>query len=426
MGFLKRHLFFIICGVAAAGGIALAVTGIGAMPEVLDEMKKAEGLYNELTNLQNKSVSADMIRAERKRIDRVLDDCEEVRKAASDLFSYRLLVEEVLPEGNSDARIEFLEKYQDAMQELMTSLNSGTTPTETEIELVREKIATEQYRAQQRGLDEGAAPVRSSQPTEVANTIAGVLTPAGAKENAAARASIVKALQIRCYALDPAAATKKRKPSSLQYSGAMAAADSMEPPFPDDIWWAQLGYWVQKDVVGAIVSINEAAAAAAKERGEDAWVGNMPVKDIISVRLSDGFVVDDDDYFVGAAAGGYNEAFPAGTKNTVFTQSVSGASYDVLQFTLKLIMDQRDIPLLINELTRDKFHTPLRVAYKSVPPNRKMVGKIYGSEPTVNVVLEFETVLIPAVFRQWIPQEVCELYDYMACPEPNGEEEEED
>ena len=91
-------------------------------------------------------------------------------------------------------------------------------------------------------------------------------------------------------------------------------------------------------------------------------------------------------------------------------------------------MDQRDIPRLINELTADSFHTLLRVAYQAVPVNRDMVGKIYGSEPAVIVVMDFETVMLGEVFRPLMPPVVCEALAEegygITCPEPEEDEEE--
>jgi hypothetical protein len=53
-----------------------------------------------------------------------------------------------------------------------------------------------------------------------------------------------------------------------------------------------------------------------------------------------------------------------------------------------------------------------------------MVEKIYGSEPVVNVVLDFEVVMLGEVFRELMPDSVCEDYE-IACPERGDEGEEE-
>jgi hypothetical protein len=71
--------------------------------------------------------------------------------------------------------------------------------------------------------------------------------------------------------------------------------------------------------------------------------------------------------------------------------NVSNDLFDVVQFTVKLVVDARDIPLIVDEICRNKFHRPLRIDYSEEPPNLSMTGKIYGSEPTARVVMDFET-----------------------------------
>ena len=39
MDFLRRHMFFIICGVVAASGLALGGLGLQGMPKVREEIK---------------------------------------------------------------------------------------------------------------------------------------------------------------------------------------------------------------------------------------------------------------------------------------------------------------------------------------------------------------------------------------------------
>ena len=56
------------------------------------------------------------------------------------------------------------------------------------------------------------------------------------------------------------------------------------------------------------------------------------------------------------------------------------------------------------------------------PLNKSLTGKVYGSEPTVNVVMDFESVLLGDVFRPLMPKAVCDKYE-VKCPEPKGEDE---
>ena len=79
-------------------------------------------------------------------------------------------------------------------------------------------------------------------------------------------------------------------------------------------------------------------------------------------------------------------------------------------------MDQRDILKLVEQISNNRFYTLVRAAYKEVPPNSMLTGKIYGSEPAVNAVLEFEFVMLGGLFREWMPVVVCEKYG-IKCPE---------
>ncbi len=419
---LRRHAFLIICSVVGLAGVGLAVTGLKAMPGVVQEMDKAASLYQELGNLQSRPVNQDSIDAQSERIERIRSDHQSVITKARAMYGYEPLVPGVFPNGDTTAKFAFLRRYNVVMLELMDSLTWGGLPTEPDINMMRERIEDEQARARPLGLDRG---VTASEPVFVGDehTPAGVLTKAGARTDADARASMAAARQIHCYAT-PYDTKKVNAVPSLYFHPYMEDTGTLDAPEMEDIWWAQVTHWIQQDVVEAIVAVNDEAAGQIQGRNED-WVGVMPVKEIVSIRLAEDYILPDDAQFVGAAPEGFLEALPPGTPNTVFTKSVSDPSYEVMQFTLKLIMDQRDIPRLVDRICKGTFHTLLRVAYRAVPPNREMVGKIYGEEPTVMVVMDFETIMLGTVFRPLMPSEICESerYEYITCPEPEGEDE---
>ena len=75
-------------------------------------------------------------------------------------------------------------------------------------------------------------------------------------------------------------------------------------------------------------------------------------------------------------------------------------------------------------MSKNSFYTLLSMSYATVPPNRRMVDKIYGEEPTVNVTMDFEALMLADAFRKWMPQEVCEYYE-IVCPEREESKEEE-
>lgn len=399
MDLLRRHLFLMVCAVAGVGGIVLGVTGLRAMPQVSQEMEKAAVIYRNLQSLQNQPVNQRRIDAEEERIETVRTDHRRVIEKAKELYHAQLLVPGVLPYGKPVQRLEFRAKYGVAMRDLLNSLTWGTRASPTDIDTWRSKIADE--RAERRS--EGKAP--DPGPT---HTPAGFLTEAGIREDPYARAHLAAAQRIYCYALDFETEKTLEEVPSLDFDPVMAMTDFVDAPLEEDVWRAQLGYWIQKDVVDAIVAVNEEDATQARDAGRQPWVGVMPVKEVISIRLSDGLIPLEGDAYVGHPPEGYAAALPPGTPATVFTQTGSGDAYDVVQFTVKLVMDQRDVPLLVERICNDRFHTLLRVAYAAVPPNRKVTGKIYGSEPAVIVVMDFETILLGEVFRRWMPASIRE------------------
>ncbi len=414
MDFLRRHAFFMVCAAAGAVGIALMVTGARAMPKVLEEMKKAETIYRNVNNLQNSPVNRAVIDAAKRRIDLVQQDRNAVFAKAKELYGYEQLVPDALPDGDSDQRREFRVKYRAGMDQLLSLLNYGAPATSADLSTWQERIEEEKTARKEYGLDAGAS-LPAPTAAGPAFTRAGVLTATGAQEDPTARAHMAAAQRIYCYANHFDQVRPRLKSPGLDFSPEMKDTGTVDAPDLWDVWHAQAGYWIQKDVVEAIAALNNQAAEAARKQGEAPWVGIMPVKELISIRISDGFILREGDRVFGPQPGGFEASLPPGTPETVFTHSASTGLADVIQFSVKLIMDQRDIPRLVDRVCRDSFHTLLRVSYVAVPPNRKAVGKIYGSEPTVNVLLDFETILLGELFRPLVPPSVCDFYG-ITCP----------
>ncbi|MEK6674869.1 MAG: hypothetical protein AABZ47_04345 [Planctomycetota bacterium] len=405
MEMLKRHLFFVICGVAGAGGVALAVTGWQAMPKVMAVMDQTGKLYQDLNALQSKPVNQRTIDAAQKRVDRMLSDRKSVMEKAALLFPHQPLVAGVFPNGDAEKRREFRRAFNGEMRKLLEALQCGRPAVESEVESMKSKIEEEGLR--KKGVGESAEGSGDAMPDR---TPAGVLTRAGARKEAAARAHLAAAQRIYCYGVKFEEAKPPELEPSLMFDPNMIETGSAEAPELEQCWRAQLRYWIQKDVVDAIVALNEEAATKARERDEPRWVGMMPVKEIISVRLAKNaiYILPSEDEFFGSAPGGYNPATPPACPKTAFTHSASSDFYEVLQFSVKLVMDQRDLLRFVEKLSEKRLYTLLRSAYLAVEPNRDLHGKIYGSDPTVNVVMDFEAIMLGEHYRPMMPQGVCE------------------
>lgn len=416
MDFLKRHLFFILCGAGGAVGIALGVTGLQAMPKVLTEMKAAEGVYKNLESLQSKPVNESVIEAENARVQSVIGDCGKViARTGETCADYQPLVEGVFPNGPPLKLMEFRTKYHEAMKELLARLNSGGPASASDVELMRRKIEDEKAEAARPGSESGDGTLARELSGEPKNA-ASVLTRAGVRQDAHARADIQAAQRIFCYAVISFDQKPNEPVSSLEFVAALKDTGTVDAPYPDEVWRAQVGYWIQRHIVNAIAEVNNEAAEAARAAGQDPWVGIMPVKDVISIRLGlDLYVPPQGELYAVPEPGGYGASVPAGTAETVYTHTASGPYFEVVQIAVKLVMDQRDIPKLVERISNNSFYTLVRAAYKEVQPNLSLTGKVYGSEPTVNVVLEFEFVMLGDIFRKWMPEEVCDKYA-IHCP----------
>jgi len=409
--FLRRQLFVIVCGLAAAGGIAAGVTGHQAMSKVRTELQSVAGLDRDLGSLQSKPVNSRQLEAASERIELIVEDYDKVVDRAKQLYDYQQLVPGALPYGEPQVLIEFRRKYHDAMNAMLDSLSMGAPATNYEVRTMQERIEEETQQRQAEAREQGlrAAPELGPREDE-----AGVLTEIGARFDAQSRADLYAAQRIYCYGLgfDIPVSQGLKVASSLDFNQSMRDVGTADAPYPDEVWRAQLGYWIQKDVVDVIVSLNAEAAKKAKAAGQLAWVGVMPVKEVISIRVPTDFIsLGGGELVYGGAPQGYDEALPPGTSATVFTQSGSGEAYEVIQFTVKLVMDQRDIPRFVERLSNNSFHTLLRISYEVVPPNRKLRGKIYGSAPAAIVVMDFETILLGDVFRRLMPAEIRDQYE---------------
>lgn len=411
MDFLKRHLFLILCGVGAAAGIALGVTGMQAMPKVRAELETAAGVYKQLEGV--KAINEKSIEAEDTRIEAILDDYKKIVARAEKLYEYPPLVEGAFPDGPPEKLVEFRGKYNEVMKELYASLQCGSLATSTQIEQAKDRIENERAAEKQFGADPADAG-----PT---HTPADVLTRAGVRQDANARASIAAAQGTLCYAVNFGDDKPPDRVASLEFNSAMRDTASLDAPDIEACWKAQIGYWIQKDVVEAINALNQEAAEAMKAAEQSRWIGVMPVKEVISVRTS-AYVPLQDELYKGADPTGFTAALPPGTAESVFTGTTPTDAYDVIQFTLKLVMDHRDIPLLIERLSNESPHTLVRVSYKAVPVNKNFTGRIYGSEPAVTVILDFETVMLGEIFRPQMPDAVCEKYE-IKCPKRDAGEE---
>jgi hypothetical protein len=158
-------------------------------------------------------------------------------------------------------------------------------------------------------------------------------------------------------------------------------------PDPIDIYFAQLGYWIQQDVVNAVKEVN----APAKN------VMEAPVKHLISVRVKaqgiPTFVTD---------PSGQNTTDPDAQLPKAPTISPTGrvcnALYDVYHFQVKADVQADKVADYIRALSTNRFITPMWIDVKSVDNATALAqGHFYGDKPVLTVTAECEILYL----RKW-------------------------
>jgi hypothetical protein len=199
------------------------------------------------------------------------------------------------------------------------------------------------------------------------------------------RANVTKAKDIRCY-VDPA---------TFHVSPIVSVTSA---PQPDEMWFAQVSLWVQQDLVAAVARVNEAAARQVTD--DDACVEQMPVKRIELLRV------------LGYQTAGGLLLFPGGETGVGRSESFTGHTcndqFDVVRFMLVVVVDQRDLLQLIDQISKQNFYQCIGASYSMVSPDDARHGYLYGTEPVVRAQLEFEGYMARAVYLPLMPAKIRE------------------
>ena len=158
-------------------------------------------------------------------------------------------------------------------------------------------------------------------------------------------------------------------------------------PDPIDIYFAQLSYWIQEDVVKAVKEVNESAKN----------VTEAPVKHLVSIRVKsqgiptfitpiDGTNVTDPDTQLPKVP----QVSPTGR--------VCNGLYDVFHFQVKADVQADKVAEFLRGLGRNRFITPMSVDVQAGDIATSLAqGLQYGDKPVVNLTAECEVLYM----RKW-------------------------
>jgi hypothetical protein len=372
LAFLKRNLFELICGGVALAGLVMCLLAYSHYDSIKQEMEEATQLAREVDKYQRNPVNRRVIQATEQYNNEIKKQGEDVITLAAAKNARKPLLDNVFPRfASANVPYEFVEAYQSAFGPMLQELRARGVPTQYDYEYYGKVIDRE--------LGE-----REIDPNELKQSPEKFTADELLRWTRETRASIEIAHRCYCYAtLD----------SFQQQDFPQGVAPDLSA-----MWEAQLGLWLQKDVVDAIDRLNRAAAKRYEEQtGQSAWVGYLPVKHLLSIGIG---------RYQAQPGQGPGAMGPAGMEAPSFTGRRSGPLYDVVQLTVQVIVDSRDLLSFVEEVYKTNFYVLIDADLQSVPADTSHTGPIYGPAPVVQATLTFEGYLLRENYDPLAPQPV--------------------
>ncbi|MFA5864183.1 MAG: hypothetical protein WC975_05790 [Phycisphaerae bacterium] len=270
---------------------------------------------------------------------------------------------------------KFPVKYKEAINSLLVKMQAGGIPNAKEI------AGEKEWLLRQQGLM--SEDITKPKGTKLTRGKPGATFGIG-QENMDVQASfgaaMKKAEKIKVYC-EPF--------SSLDIISEVYSPTTGRPPAVEDMWWAQLSYWIQDDIANAVAQTN----ASAKN------VLDSVVKQINKVQVMHGYLLSSEEGkvdFVGATEFSGPESF-SGLKSDQYC--------DVLRFSIVLTVDSRKIPSFIDAMYRQSHYLLYMWNIEAVNPSSVSNAGNYataktpdlyqfGSAPVVKLTTYWEGYLL--------------------------------
>jgi hypothetical protein len=324
------------------------------------------------------------------------------------------------------AREGFRDKYDDWVRNYAVQAAAGTTPPPpgklvamlgATVPPTPQEIAAEQKRIEDNWPKPAAGPaiggVAAGNPNLAAEEQAKLKA---AMDAVPARLRTDRAASAKLY-IDPV--------RGLFYNAKLAEAKNNRrlPDNDFDIWWAQLGLWIQQDVVQAIVDTH--AKIGARN------VYSAAIKNLLQIEIGEAYIMENGPRTIaprtadapGPRPGSVSMSDPAAAFRYTPTGRVGNDLYDVVHFRVVVDIDARHLPLFVAELGRERLITVRAMGLAAV--DRAVVqnsGLIYSepkdlkdSTPVVRATIRCEAVFL----REWavprmpdsIKKDLLEIHD---------------
>jgi hypothetical protein len=437
MEVVKRNLYSIICGVVAIIAVVLVFYPLGGMFDGLQtRLDESEGDFSSINSLLSKEHTApdvDLYNAEQRTLDRfptpkVIQAGEaavtKVREQSLKLLEQAMqmnkkdpLVREALPAPQGAALSNFKIAYYTRLHDLRKRLNPVSAPIEDDINRRLEALRNEMQQNAGAAGDLGRADFdmelqmkeitipdemareRASQGTVYVSPEAGGSGGGGGAAGVSGEAPELLGL----------------KSFDVHHPG-VPTPSQLASPTTVDVWAAQLGLWIQEDVVEAIATTNGDARGvqnAVIKRLHEIKVPKEYITKMGRVALTDssglairtegyggGGVVMEDPSMVQAEEGAIPEDpnKPPKDPRASATGRVCNPLYDVVHFHVVVDADAARFREFMARLVSNRHITILAVDLEGVDRDREFqFYYVYGDKPVVRVKLTCEALL----FREW-------------------------
>lgn len=413
MDIVKKNMWSIVCGVVAVLAVLSTYYPLGGKLEELkgklqtsvDEEQKIKSLINTNPNMpvvdpkSNEVKPLGMFPTEKvielgkKVVGKVHTESEKLAARALEINERKQLVPGALPNGTGRYLGEFKEGYYQAMADLRSQLDATTVPTQEEITAKIEQIWTDEFKPMIKTVGDTA---QNDQEVRTEFELF--------KKDVPKQMRLERAMKHVMYVNPEKPGSTPGTPSgmttSFDYHPGIPPLESRDFPNLVDMWSAQLGYWVQEDVVHAIVETNKGSKD----------VDHSIVKRLIRTDIKKEYITPTGPVQIAMALNpGAAPPVPAGPDPSAttgppkaygytVTGRVCNPQYDVMHFTITVDADAQRFQTFVNNLTRGKFITILRINIRGVDRERIQQSSFYyyGKAPVVRMEIKAETIFLRA------------------------------
>lgn len=429
MDIVKNNIVSIIFGVIALVALTTPLWLIGGYAEDLQaEAEKRKSVGSQMESLLNKPRTKPAptpegqpqpldnfpndatIRAGEALRDQVASTATQMVNAAIEMNRRAPLVPDALPRPRNNGNFRFRDAYNDQAKTtriIKDILHGGIPPTAEEIKAEQDRVWLQNFAPRIRGSATGGGATNNQQEIQAAFQAEAVKIPA--------RMTLETAQKIKMY-VDPNALTWH---PAIQQGG--------PAPTAEQIWYAQLGLWIQENVAEAIAETNANAKdvrdAVVKHLVRIEFPENPYVMPTADAAASSGSSEYYDEYGEIGGMGGMGGGAAAGAQvptvmpdptqplpkqfDKSITGRVSNALFDVTHFRVVVIVDATRLPLFLHKLSEERFLYVRGMQMESVDAaGQQLAGYIYGPEPVMQVTLDMEMLFMRGWTMDLMPDRV--------------------